>query len=109
MPEQRDFYAAWKQLAARARSDPGLKAKLLADPAAALKANGATVPVGVTFKVVENTAKVVYLIMPAGEPAELSDEELRQVAGGRQSVVRDGDQGANRDPDRLVGDCDPND
>jgi hypothetical protein len=108
MAEQLDFDDAWQQLATRALTDPALKAKLLADPAAVLKANGLKVPTGMTIKVVENTDKVVHLVLPTrSAPQELSDAELQQAAGGRQYPQRDGDQGANRDPDRLVGDCDP--
>jgi hypothetical protein len=109
MAEQLDIYAAWKQLAAQARSDPALKAKLLADPVGVLKANGVTLPAGITVKVVENTDKLVHLVLPVKPPpAELSEEELHQAAGGRKYYTRDSDQGPNRDWDRLVGDCDPN-
>src|SRR5437868_948491 len=44
MAEQLDFEDAWQQLVARAWSDPALKAKLLADPAGVLKAEGLIVP-----------------------------------------------------------------
>ena len=109
MAEQLDFEDAWHQLVARAWSDAALKAKLLADPAGTLRANGVTVPKGITVKVVENTDKVLHLVLPVKPaPEELSEKELTQAAGGRQYAQRDGDQGANRDPDRLVGDCDPN-
>jgi hypothetical protein len=109
MAKQLDFDDAWQQLVVRAWSDPALKAKLLADPSGVLKANGLTVPKGITVKVLENTDKVLNLVLPVKPaPEELSEEELKQAAGGRQYAQRDGDQGANRDPDRLVGDCDPN-
>jgi hypothetical protein len=111
MADQRDFEDAWQQLIARAWSDPALKAKLLADPAGVLKAEGLIVPAGVTVRVVENTDQVVNLVLPFKPAAEeLSEEELKQAAGGRPcSPQRDGDQGPNRDWDRLVGDCDPSD
>jgi hypothetical protein len=109
MALQFDTEDAWQRLVARAWSDPAFKAKLLADPAGVLKANGLSVPAGVAVKVWENTDRLLNLVLPVKPaPAELSDAELHQVAGGRQYAQRDGDQGANRDPDRLVGDCDPN-
>jgi hypothetical protein len=78
-----DFEQQWSQLVARAWSDPAFKAKLLADPAAVLKENGIALPAGVTVKVVENTDKVVHLMLPAKPPAEeLSEEELHRVAAG---------------------------
>jgi hypothetical protein len=72
---------AWQQLVARTWADPALKAKLLADPASVLKANGLTVPVGVTVKVHENTGNVLNLVLPV-KSAELSEAELQQAAGG---------------------------
>jgi hypothetical protein len=110
MAEQLDCYAAWKQLAAQARSDPALKAKLLADPTGVLKANGVTVPAGITVKVVENTDTLVHLVLPVKPPpAELSEEELRQVAAG-DYPYRDND---SRDYARIIPgtfrDSDPHD
>jgi hypothetical protein len=83
MATQLDFDDAWQQLVARAWSDPALKAKLLADPAGVLKANGLTVPKGIAVKVLENTDKVLNLVLPVKPaPAELSEAELHQAAGG---------------------------
>ena len=87
MAEPFDFDDAWQQLVARAWADPALKAKLLADPAGALKAEGLNVPAGVTFRVVENTDKVVNLVMPLKPaPSELSEEELVGVTKGNCGV-----------------------
>jgi hypothetical protein len=83
MAEQLDFEEAWQQLVAKAWSDPALKAKLLADPVAAMKDNGLIVPAGITIKVLENTDKVINLVLPVKpSAAELSQEELQQAAGG---------------------------
>jgi len=83
MAEELDFDEAWQQLVAKAWADPALKAKLLADPAAALKAEGLILPAGITVKVLENTDKVVNLVLPVKPaPSELSEEELHQAAGG---------------------------
>jgi hypothetical protein len=73
----------WGQLVAKAWSDPKFKAKLLADPNAVLKTEGVPVPAGVQFKVVECSEKTVYLSLPYNPgTGELSEEDLKQVAGG---------------------------
>jgi Nitrile hydratase, alpha chain len=78
-----NFEYQWGQLVARAWADPAFKAKLLADPAGVLKENGMTPPAGITIKVVENTDKVLNLVLPIKPaPQELSEEELHRVAGG---------------------------
>jgi hypothetical protein len=71
------------KLVAQAWSDPAFKAKLLAQPVAALAAAGVAMPTGVTVKVFENTDKLVHLVLPP-PPAEdeLSDEALDKVGGG---------------------------
>ncbi|WP_040845759.1 NHLP leader peptide family RiPP precursor [Nitrospirillum viridazoti] len=66
---------------AKAWADEGFKAKLLADPAAILKAEGLDLPSGVTFKVVEDTTAVQTLVLPA-RPTDLTDEDLDRAAGG---------------------------
>jgi len=71
------------ELISRAWSDAAFKARLLSDTMAVLKENGIAVPENVTVKAVENTDKVFHLVIPP-KPAgdELSDEDLRKVAGG---------------------------
>jgi hypothetical protein len=69
------------QLIAKCWADEGFKQKLLADPAATLKAEGAELPAGLSINALENTDKVVHLVIPA-RPTDLSDEELDKVAGG---------------------------
>jgi hypothetical protein len=68
---------------AKCWSDDGFKKKLLADPAATLKAEGINIEMqaGMTLKAVENTDKVYHLVIPA-KPTELSEEQLDMVAGG---------------------------
>ena len=73
----------WAQVVAKAWSDEAFKKRLLAQPAAVLKEAGADVPEGLQFKVVENTERLVHLILPLKpSTAELTDEQLEQVAGG---------------------------
>ena len=80
--EQRDEQAkAYGRVVAKAWSDAAFKQRLVADPAAVLKAEGVAIPEGTELRLVENTDKFVYLTLPA-KPAELSDEQLEGVAGG---------------------------
>ena len=74
--------AAHGRIVARAWRDPAFKARLLADPHAALKEAGVTVRDGVTVKVVENTDSHFHLLLPPKPSGELSDEALDKVAGG---------------------------
>jgi len=70
------------QLIAKAWSDEDFKARLLADPKAAMKEAGIDVPEGVEIEVVESTQEKAYLVIPANPVGELSDEDLDKVAGG---------------------------
>ena len=70
------------QVIAKCWSDEIFKRKLLTDPAATLKEEGAELPAGLTVKAVENTDKVFHLVIPA-KPTDLSDEDLDKVSGGR--------------------------
>jgi len=68
----------------KAWSDPAFKKQLLSDPAAALSAEGVVIPPGVTVKVVENTDRLVHLVLPV-EP-EMSDAALSTAVGGMSSL-----------------------
>ena len=70
------FAACWK--------DEALKARFMSDPKAVMAEYGIDVPDGIDVNVVENTDNTVNITMPAGpaNAAELSDEELGNVAGG---------------------------
>ena len=79
------FRADYAKVVAKAWSDEAFKARLLADPYAALNEAGVEVPAGVTakVKVVENTSDTVHLVLPPPPPeGELTDEDLDKVAGG---------------------------
>ena len=69
------------QVIAKCWSNESFKKKLLADPAATLKAEGVTIPEGVSVKALENTDKVFHLVIPA-KLNDLSDDDLDKVAGG---------------------------
>ena len=84
---KQDNAAAYGKMVAKAWRDPAFKAKLLADPHAALKDAGISVPAGVTVKVVENTDTDVHFVLPPKPTRELSDEALDTVTGGWQSCT----------------------
>jgi hypothetical protein len=73
---------------AKALTDAAFKAELLKNPAAAVeKATGVKVPAGTTIKVVENSASVVHLVLPAhAAPGSLTDADLKKVAGGADTM-----------------------
>ena len=66
----------------KAWRDPAFKAQLIANPAAALKAEGIELPEGVTVTVVEDGADHFHMVLPPAPAEELSDEDLEAVAGG---------------------------
>jgi len=73
---------AFGKIIAKAWRDPAFKVELIANPAAALKAEGIDVPAGMAVTVVENTDKLFHLVLPPVPSNELSDEALDAVAGG---------------------------
>lgn len=73
----------WTKVLRRATTDEAFKKKLMQNPAKTLAENGIDLAPNTQLKVVENTSKVHYLILPEAEMAkDLSDEQLRQVSGG---------------------------
>ena len=62
--------------------DEAFKARLLADPAATLAAEGLQAPEGVTLNVAVDSEDVRTLVIPLPPTGELSDGELTSVAGG---------------------------
>ena len=66
------------QLIAKCWADEGFKQKVLADPAATLRAEGLELPADLSYVAHENTEKVFHLVIPA-KPTELSDEDLDQM------------------------------
>ena len=87
MPEN-DTAPDFAKIIAKAWRDPAFKAALIANPTAALKAEGIAVPAGMAVTVLENTDKQFHLVLPPAPTDELSDDELERVAGG---VVKETD------------------
>jgi hypothetical protein len=82
MSENTENDTVFGKIIAKAWRDPAFKAALIANPAAALKAEGLDVPDGMVVSVVENTDKQFHLVLPPVPSDELSDEALDAVAGG---------------------------
>jgi hypothetical protein len=82
-PRRQEQARKYGQAVARAWSDEAFKRRLLAEPGAVLREQGMDVPSGVEVRVVENTARVAHLVLPA-RPAEgeLSEAQLERAAGG---------------------------
>ena len=77
-----DIDTQFGKIIAKAWRDPAFKAELIANPAAALKAEGIDVPAGMAVTVLENTDKQFHLVLPPVPSDELSEEALDAVAGG---------------------------
>ncbi|MGI6648793.1 MAG: NHLP leader peptide family RiPP precursor [Bacillota bacterium] len=65
----------------KAWADENFKKELMADPHQVLAQFGLHLPRELEIKVLEESAKVVYLVLPVNQEV-LSDEQLDQVAGG---------------------------
>ena len=70
------------EMVALCRSDPGFRAKLRAEPAAALAERGIAVAPGIDFRLAENSAAVYHVVLPPDPNVRLSDRGLGGVAGG---------------------------
>ncbi|MBI4797591.1 MAG: NHLP leader peptide family natural product precursor [Desulfarculus sp.] len=70
----------WAKVVAKAWADETYKKKLISDPAVVLKAEGIEVPQGAQFKVVEDTAALRHLVLPAmpAEAANLDEAVLNE-------------------------------
>lgn len=70
-------------LLTRALTDADFKARLMADAASVMRAEGVDVPEGVEVKVVENSSSTVYVVLP--DPETVSDALLASASGGNFS------------------------
>lgn len=86
IPMNQEQAKKMSQIIAKCWADETYKQKLLADPGAALKAEGMELPADLTVKALENTDKVFNLVIPA-KPTDLSDDDLDMVSGGNTSIV----------------------
>jgi hypothetical protein len=73
-----------RRMVARAGTDDDFRARLIADPRAAIAEElGAEVDEAFEFEVLEPSPEKIYLVLPP-KAETLSDEELESVAGGFQ-------------------------
>ncbi len=70
----------WAKVVAKAWADETYKKKLISDPVAVLKAEGIEVPQGAQLKVMEDTAALRHLVLPAmpAEAASLDEAVLNE-------------------------------
>jgi hypothetical protein len=84
MLESNEQQKVWAKIVAKAWADEDYKQRLLADPAAVLKAEGVDVPEGVAFKCLEATETQAWLVLPLmpTDVGDASEGEERLTAGG---------------------------
>ena len=80
-----------RTLVQRSMEDEDFRQMLLDDPKGAVEQElGSSLPEGVEVRAVEESAQIIYLVLPSASPlgqgGELSDQELDEVAGGDESV-----------------------
>ena len=84
--EMMDQQLARKKTAAiiaKALKDDGYREELLANPKNAIQQEfGKELPLGLEVRLVEESANVVYLVLPPKPVVELSDADLQAVSGG---------------------------
>jgi hypothetical protein len=73
----------------KARTDEAFRQELIANPSSTInRFFGVQLPAGLTVTVVEESARQVYLVLPARSAGtELAEEELAAVAGGAEAAV----------------------
>jgi len=81
--EDDDVTSVHGMIIAKAWSDPAFKAKLLADPHAALQELGVAVANGKTVKVVENADRHLHLVLPPKPAGPLSADEADRLSADR--------------------------
>jgi Nitrile hydratase, alpha chain len=81
-----------QRLIQRSLQDEGFRQRLLADPRGTMEQElGSRLPESVEVRAVEETADIIYLVLPSASPLgqgeELSDQELEDVSGGKSAVT----------------------
>jgi hypothetical protein len=81
-----------RTLVQRSLQDESFRQMLLADPKAAVEQElGSRLPEDVEVRVVQESARTIYLVLPSasavGEGGEISEQELGEVAGGSDNTM----------------------
>jgi len=79
--QDRERNEKYKQIIVKCLADKVFKADFMSDPAKVLKENGLEIRDGVKLHVVENTETDCYLVIPAKQGPELTDDQLDRIAG----------------------------
>jgi|APSaa5957512622_1039677.scaffolds.fasta_scaffold17694_4 hypothetical protein len=80
--ERQELQEVWIQMIQKAWSDTAFKNRLLANPKDVFKENGVDIPDGQEINIVENTVKLSHFVLPRPPDGELSESDLKAVAGG---------------------------
>jgi hypothetical protein len=73
----------WAKMIAKTWADEDYKARLIAEPARVLKEEGIDVPDDVEIRVVENTSRLSYLVLPVKPQDNAKFDELQtRIAAG---------------------------
>jgi hypothetical protein len=81
-PKDKNFEANWAKAIAKAWSDEKFKQKLINNPEQTLKEFGIEAPKDYQFQIHEEKNKVIHLYIPPKPEGELSEEDIKKVAGG---------------------------
>jgi hypothetical protein len=73
------FQKAWAKVIAKCWIDEKFKQRLLKNPGAVLEEFGVEIPSGMTFKIMENSPKVMHLAIPCKPAYALSEEEIKAL------------------------------
>ena len=84
-----DSLAAYAQLVAETWKDGGLRARLLADPAAVLAEHGITLPAGISARAVDAADGSLYLVVPALSAASPTSSSGEISVGSVASSITD--------------------
>jgi hypothetical protein len=82
MMTSQEVQKTWAKIVAKSWTDPSFKQKLLKDPNTVLKEFGIEPYQDTSYKIVENTEKTTYLVLPKQPKGELSEEKLKAVTAG---------------------------
>jgi len=88
LSETVDIPPSVKRAIGKSSMDRVFRQKLLAEPAGVLKAEGLELPDGVKVRVIEDTDKLMHLVIPfhLELDGELSDANLDKVSGGGRTI-----------------------